>query len=63
MNFPTDVIVEMSGRGPQGIPGDVYFPYFVPDMETGHLLLHGSSGYDGITFRINNNNGHLEAVL
>lgn len=57
------IIIEMSGRGPQGVPGELYFPTFHLDYETGHLIVDGYIGHYNPEFHINNNNGHLEVVL
>ena len=57
------IIIEMSGRGPQGIPGDVYFPSLYIDFETGHLIIEAFTGHYDPEFILNYENGHLEVVL
>ena len=57
------IIIEMSGRGPQGAPGELYFPSFRLDYDTGHMIVDGYTGHYAPEFHINNNNGHLEVVL
>lgn len=57
-----DIEIELSGRGPRGPRGDCYFPYFDPDMATGHLMVVADTGYNGPHFEIRNDTGHLEVI-
>ena len=57
------IYIEMTEHGPQGIPGDVYFPAVFIDFETGHMIIKAFTGHYDPEFILNQTNGHLEVVL
>lgn len=57
-----DIVIELSGRGPKGETGNVYFPVFTFDFSNGHLIMIADNGYNGPIFQIISTTGHLEVV-
>jgi hypothetical protein len=57
------IIIEMGARGPQGRPGELYFPAIYFDFTDGHMYIKGLTGHYDPEFILNYDNGHLEVVL